>query len=83
MPGTRKCGECGGTLEKKTITHIQPWGGELYRFEEVPASVCVQCGQVWLSAEVSQLMDDIIHKHPKPKKYQMVPVFSLAELAKA
>ena len=80
MPRKGKCGECGGTLERKAITHIQPWGAELFRFEEVPASVCIQCGHVWLSAEISQLMDKIIQKHIKPKKYQKVPVFSLAEL---
>ena len=83
MQRTPKCGECGGTLERKTITHIQPWGAELFRFEEVPASVCVQCGHGWLSAAVSQLIDEIVQEHPKPKKYQKVPVFSLAELTKA
>jgi hypothetical protein len=31
------CAECGGTLKKKTITHTQPWGEELYRIENVPA----------------------------------------------
>lgn len=76
------CAECGGTLEKRTITHTQSWGGELVRFEDVPALVCAQCGHIWLSAEVSQLIDGIVQKQPKPKKYQKVPVFSLAELAK-
>ena len=80
MRKQRKCGECGGTLVKKTITHVPPWGDELYRFEEVPALVCIQCGHVWLPAEVSQLIDEIVQEHPKPKKYQKVPVFSLAEL---
>ena len=37
---------CGGTLERKTITHQQPWGNELYEFENVPALVCRQCGEV-------------------------------------
>ena len=80
MPKARKCGECGGTLVKKTVTHVQPWGEDLCRLEEVLASVCVQCGHIWLSAEISQLIDKIIQKHIKPKKYQKVPVFSLAEL---
>jgi HTH-type transcriptional regulator / antitoxin MqsA len=82
MQRVNKCAECGGTLEKKTITHTQPWGQELYRFENVPALVCVQCGHVWLSAEVSQLIDETIQKQTKPKKYQKVPIFSLAELIK-
>jgi YgiT-type zinc finger domain-containing protein len=72
------CAECGGTLEKKTITHTQPWGDRLCRFQDVPAFVCVQCGHVWLSAETSQAMDEIIRTQPAPRKYEQVPVFSLA-----
>ncbi len=79
---TKKCAECGATLEEKTITHTQPWGEELYRFVNVPAWVCLQCNHVWLSAEVSQLIDETIRRQPKPKKYQKVPVFSLTDLAK-
>jgi YgiT-type zinc finger domain-containing protein len=75
------CSRCGGTLEHKTITHQQPWGTELYEFENVPALVCRQCGEVWLEAEVGQLMDKIIQQHPEPKKYHQVPVFSLGEFS--
>jgi len=73
------CGECGGTLERQTITHQQPWGDDLYEFENVPALVCRQCGEVWLEAEVGQLIDKIIQTNPQPKKYHRVPVFSLTE----
>jgi YgiT-type zinc finger domain-containing protein len=73
------CGQCGGTLEKRIITHEQHWGSELYEFENVPALVCRQCGEVWLEAEVGQLIDKIIQQHPQPKRYHQVPVFSLAE----
>ncbi len=80
MPRKNKCAECGGTLQKKTISHTQPWGEELYRFENVPVEICTQCGEVWLEASVSQKIDAIIQdKHRKPKRYQKVPVFSLAE----
>lgn len=83
LPKIKKCGECGGSLREQTIVHTQPWGEQLYRFENVPAFVCQQCGNVWLAAEVSQLMDEVIQTHRKPKKYQRVPVFSLTELSKA
>jgi YgiT-type zinc finger domain-containing protein len=56
-------------------------GGELYEFESVPALVCSQCGEVWLEAEVGQLIDKIIRQHPQPKRYHQVPVFSLAEFS--
>ena len=72
------CAQCGGSLERKTITHQQPWGDELYEFENVPALICRQCGEVWLSAEVTQMMDAIIKQQPQPKKYHQVPVFDLA-----
>jgi YgiT-type zinc finger domain-containing protein len=75
------CAQCGGSLERKTITHQQPWGDELYEFENVPALVCRQCGEVWLEAEVGQLIDRIIQQHPEPKRYHQVPVFSLAEFS--
>ena len=80
MPQTKgRCAQCGGALRKKTITHTQPWGEEIYRFEAVPALVCAKCGEVWLEAAVTQRIDELIRKHPKPRKYQKIPVFSFAE----
>ncbi len=75
-----KCAQCGGTLESRTITHTQPWGDELYEFENVPALVCRQCGEVWLQEHVVQLVDQVIQKQLQPKKYHKVPVFSLTEI---
>jgi YgiT-type zinc finger domain-containing protein len=75
------CPQCGGSFETKTITHQQPWGEELYEFENVPALVCAQCGEVWLGAEVAQLIESVIKRHPQPKRYHQVPVFSLAEFS--
>jgi YgiT-type zinc finger domain-containing protein len=57
------CAHCGGSLERKTITHRQPWGDELYEFENVPALVWSQCGEVWLAAEVGHLIDKVIQQH--------------------
>jgi YgiT-type zinc finger domain-containing protein len=72
-----KCALCGGEFKEKIIIFDQPWGDELYRFENVPAKVCSQCGEIWLSAEVAEEMDRIIEKHEKPIKYERVPVYSL------
>lgn len=74
----KKCAECGGGLKPQTITHPQPWGKKLYRFEHVPALVCTQCGHTWLDASVSLEIDTIIQAHRQPDKYEQVPVFSLA-----
>lgn len=79
MQSPVRCAECGGSLHEKTVAYTQPWGDDLYRFEDVPASICVQCGHVWLSAEVSRAIDGMIQSNASPKKFQSVPVFSLAE----
>jgi YgiT-type zinc finger domain-containing protein len=79
MQQLSRCAECGGTLEQKIVTHTQPWGEQLYRFENVPALVCRQCGHVWLEAKASQAIDEIIRKQPAPRKYEQVPVCSLAD----
>jgi YgiT-type zinc finger domain-containing protein len=73
------CPICGGRFEERIITHQQSWGEQLYEFENVPALVCSQCGEVWLSGEVGQLIESILKQQPKPKRYHQVPVFSLAE----
>lgn len=74
------CSLCGDTLVATTITYTHPWGGdELYQFENVPAFVCQQCGYEWLSAETTQMIDEVSHKQQKPKRYQKVPVFDLAK----
>jgi hypothetical protein len=52
-------------------------GTDLYEFENVPALVCRQCGEVYLPAEVTQRIDSIIQEHPEPQRYHQVPVFSL------
>ena len=75
------CAKCGGSLERKTITHQQPWGAELFEFENVPALVCRQCGEVWLDSKVTQAIDSIIEQNPQPKRYHQVPVFSLSEFS--
>ena len=81
MPAPNHCTQCGGSLEPRTITHQQPWGAELYEFENVPALVCQQCGEVWLEAQTGQLMETIIRQQTKPKRYHQVPVFSLTEFS--
>ena len=73
------CAQCGGSLEPKTITHQQPRGAELFEFENVPALVCRQCGEEWLTSKVTQTIDAIIEQNPKPKRYHQVPVFSFSE----
>ncbi len=74
------CPVCGSKMSPALITHTQPWGNESFEFRNVPALVC-SCGEVWLSAEVTDRMDEIIKSKAKPKEYHKIPVFSFSEFA--
>jgi len=72
-----RCPECGGRFEKRTITYDHPWGEDLYRFKQVPAWVCVQCGAIYLGSEVSEAIDRVIERRQRPDEYQRIPVFRM------
>jgi YgiT-type zinc finger domain-containing protein len=74
-----RCASCGGALISRTVSRNQFQGDKLYRFDHVPALVCLQCGETWLAGAVSQQIDAIIQKSPKPRKFLKVPVYSLRQ----
>ena len=76
MTENKLCAKCGGKLIDKVMTIDQHWGDELIIFEDVPAEVCIDCGEVWLSAETSEKMERVI-KEKKPAKTKEIPVWSL------
>ena len=78
-----QCAVCGGALRQEEITHTQAWGERLYRFERAPALVCVQCGEVWLEAEVSQWMDQAVEGKATPSRREEVPVFTFPPKTRA
>lgn len=72
------CPLCEGVLEDQVITHEgRDAEGHLYVFENVPARVCDQCGEVWLPAATVDLLDEAIAK-AKPRKTIKTPVYDLA-----
>lgn len=73
-----KCAVCGGKLITKRVSYDQHWGEQLVLFEDVPASVCLDCGEIWLSAKTIKTMDNILSKKTKPTKKIQVPVWSLS-----
>jgi len=47
-------------------------------FEDVPAWVCVQCGEIWLSAEAARKLDERLAGELKPRRYISMPVVAFA-----
>ncbi len=78
-----KCACCGGRLIEKLVRHDQHWGEQIVVFEDVPARVCLSCGETWLSAKVVQKMDKILSQQRKPTKKMTVPVWSFSAVRAA
>jgi YgiT-type zinc finger domain-containing protein len=72
------CDLCGGELQPGK-TSLEIWRGEeLLVIRDVPADVCVQCGEAYISADVSERLDHFVNEHYKhrPERYIAVPQYS-------
>jgi len=76
-----RCDLCGGELKPGT-TRLEIWRGEeLLVISDVPADVCQQCNEAYISADVSERLDHFLeeyHRH-RPERYFAVPQYSAAQ----
>ncbi len=78
----KRCYFCRGEIVEKKIQHIHEWGNKIIIFKDLPAEVCKQCGEVYLSPEVIEKIDIATAKLNRLKKeYVEVPVIPFPELA--
>lgn len=51
----RKCFFCNSEIEPITVGNFDfRWEGDLYVIKKVPAGLCIQCGEKYISAEASE-----------------------------
>jgi len=48
------CSFCGGKVESDKVELVYQYKGRLYIFQNVPAGVCLQCGEKYLTAKVAK-----------------------------
>lgn len=75
-----RCSICKGNLIYKKITYTQELEGKVYVVNDVPALVCSQCGEQYLSPETVDRIQKVIEKgeQKKLKPIQQIPVFHFA-----
>jgi len=77
-----RCDRCVGELTAGQTT-LEIWQAEeLLVIRDVPADVCPQCDEAYISAAVSEQLDHFLseyHQH-RPERYLAVPQFSLAQV---
>jgi len=70
-----KCVFCGGKVGKKTVTFSYEEHDKYLLVENVPAEVCVKCGEKTYSPEVTEQLLRFARDEFKPVKTLEVPVF--------
>lgn len=76
-----RCDLCEGEL-KPGVTTLEIWRGEeLIVIKDVPADVCQQCKEAYLSAQVSERLDYFLSEYQRhrPERYLAVPQYSAGQ----
>lgn len=76
-----ECAFCGGEVKEQIVELDYRYKGQLYIFEAVPAGVCQQCGEKYLTAAVSGEIECRIYSKEKWNKTRKVPVQVFSQTA--
>jgi len=74
-----RCFFCGGGTEARRVTAENWWGDKLALVENVPAWVCVDCGEPYFEAQTCKLLDRLRAAPPAVQRTLEVPVYSFSE----
>jgi len=55
------CSFCGGNVIPRNVELDYRYKGKLYVFQNVPAGVCRQCGEKYLTARTAKKIEHTIH----------------------
>jgi len=72
-----RCAVCGGDIRPTTLTHEERRGTALYLFENVPAQVCLACGEIWIEETTLQAIDRLI-REGTPTRNVQTPLYDFA-----
>ena len=73
-----KCVFCGGKVEERMVTFSYEENDKYLLVENVPAKVCLKCGEKTYSPEVTDKLLRFAKDEFKPVKTKKVPVFDFA-----
>jgi YgiT-type zinc finger domain-containing protein len=64
-------------MKEQAVRHVHQWRERVFIFENVPAEVCIQCGETYFGPAALEQMDKIVAAPPEPEEVVHVPVYSL------
>ena len=72
------CTYCGGEVHEKRERIDYRYHGQLFIMENVPVGVCGQCGEKFLTSEISKKLEEAAAKGGPSLKTVAVPVIAIA-----
>ena len=76
------CSLCGAQLQDRTITFVQTLDGDTYLVTDVPAQVCPQCGETYLTPDIVDALQGILEGDTaRPQRIVEVPVYRFPAIA--
>ncbi len=76
----RRCHLCGGRMDPGIVTYVSAHGDTVTLFENVPAAVCVQCGERAYTSAVVDTITSILDADRTPDHYISVGTHDLAKI---
>jgi YgiT-type zinc finger domain-containing protein len=73
-----KCDICGGPVTEQAVTYRIELSNRLIVVENVPAKVCLQCGERLYSAETVERLQKTVWEDKPPSRVLETPVFNFA-----
>jgi YgiT-type zinc finger domain-containing protein len=78
---SRRCSACKGALEQRLIRYIQEYQGRVVIIDNVPAEVCTQCGEQFISPEVAKKIQSLVWGQAGEPKPVEADSYDFAEVA--
>jgi YgiT-type zinc finger domain-containing protein len=75
------CSFCGGVVKGEKVELDYRYKGKFYIFQDVPAGVCQQCGEKYLTAKVAKEIERRIRTKERCERTISVPVYVFPEEA--
>ncbi len=70
----KRCYFCKGRIVEQRVRVDFRWGAELVVIEDVPAEVCQQCGEKYISPEVYKELENLAKSKVKPIRHIAIDV---------
>jgi len=74
----KTCHFCGGELREQLTTFLHEDGGQVWVVRNVPAFVCMRCGEKEFSRPTTKHLLSLLKQPPRPAEILHVPAYDMA-----